>query len=240
MSTPDPNAAPPVATPPSARTITPEEYDALQAKFDELNTQAAQQQALLTRLSPYAEDIQWMVEEGGAIDAVRNTRKALKAMRESSQPQFTDPSQQALFEKVSHLDEFVTGLQKREQDEAERPQREQAQRYEAWKNDPANDRFFKKLVAEHPEIQGPQIRYLAELAAADNFAPLETVWNKVGHHITGAPAPAPPPSSLRADAGEAGATPPTGTVADMKPGDAQKAMRAFIVQDLKKQRGVPA
>jgi len=239
MSAGDPNnqpSGPPgsVATPPT-RSITADEYDALQARYDALQRDTAGQAQLLARLQPFADDIEWLVEGPGAADAVRRTRQALAAMKDADAPQYT-AAEKALLEKVSHLDEFVTGLQKREQDELERPQREQTEKYERWKADAANVRFFDKLVIDHPEIQGPHIRFLAEMAAADNFASLETTWNKVGWMLGGQPPAQPPPSSLRADAGEAGATPPAGGQPDAK----GPTMRDRIIQLERARRGISA
>lgn len=169
-----------------------------------LRERSAQFDALLERLGPYSEEVKWLVEHPDyAPGLVRNARSAYERMQSEQQPQIPD-WYKADHEQLSKLGKLAENWEQQQKDAIERPAREWAARWEAWKNDPANDRFYKKLRADHPELKKSHFVFLAEEAAESNFAPLEQVFNENRWMVARSERPAPPPPSSRASAGDVG------------------------------------
>lgn len=161
----------------------------------------------MAALEPFADDIRSIVQDETKRNVARESWKALSDMEQRRKPPVPDEIR-PVYEKVSKLEEFADTLMAERKAAAEAPQREWEQRWQAWQNDPSNNRFYERLKHDHPDIGTPELQYLAQKAASDNFAPLEEVWKKYETRFV-APKPAAPPTSLRSDAGDIGIPAPS-------------------------------
>lgn len=188
--------APAVETSAPSGHIDPEDYAALQSRL-------SQYEALTQRLSPYASDIQWMVENPDyAPNLVRDARKAYDRVREESGPQVPQELQ-PIVSKLSRLEKIADDYERQQKEIQEAPQREFANRWQAWQTDPRNEKFYNRLKTEHPDLTNRDMAYLAQTAADNGFEPLEQVWKSNEWRFVPQARTAPPPS-LRTDSGEVG------------------------------------
>ena len=173
--------------------------------YDQMQEQLAQARATFEALNPHAARLERLVKDPRAGELFDNALTAYQQFEERSKPAV--PSEmQPVYEKVSKLEKFVDDFEARRKDEEERPQREAQQRYVNWQNDAQNNRFFQRLMTDHPTLKPRDISYLAQVAAENNFEPLEAVWKTESWRFD-KPGVAAPPSSQRADAGEVGSAP---------------------------------
>jgi hypothetical protein len=188
---------------------------------------AAQFDALVTQLSPYAEKIKLLVDNPEYGEVADNAWSAYNDMREKQKPKIA-PELAPLAEDIGVIRKMADTLAKERQEAAEAPQRAWQNKWTAWQNDPANDRMYKKLLTDHPDLEAGDFRRMAELAAAKDFAPLATVWNENSWRFVKDARPSPPPSSLRTDAGDVGIPGPSSEPAT-KAENPQEAMRQRII-----------
>ena len=191
-----------------------------------LQRQLADAQATFTALQPHAARIRRLVDDPTAATLFDDAIDAYKRVQEKQGPQI-DPTMRPVYDKVSRLEKFVDDLEARNKAEAERPQREFNDRYTAWQNDPTNNRFFERLRTDH-QLAPHDVRWLAQVAANNNFEPLEEVWKKESWRFVRGASATPPPTSLRAEAGD-------GTAGATGGGPPQQTMRDRIV-DLERAR----
>lgn len=187
---------PPLTTEAPSTAIDPREYELLVRQMDDYrNTFAV--------LDPHAERIKRLVEDPEAAKLFDNAVQAYEQYRKTQEP--TVPAdQRPIYEKVSKLEKFVDDITAQQQAAREAPQKQFERSYDQWQHNPANERFYQRLVNDHPDLQRRDIQYLAQVAADSNFTePLEAVWKKEGWRFTRSEVSA-PPSSLRTDAGEPG------------------------------------
>jgi hypothetical protein len=187
---PDPTTTTP---PPSTETvIDPREFEVMQRQLADAN-------AAFAALQPHEERLRWLLEDPNAGTLIDDAREAYRRVQEKSGPKI-EPGMQPIYDKVSKLEKFVDDIETRQKAEAERPQREFNDRYNTWSNSRENNRFFERLMADH-QLQAHDLRWLAQVAANNNFEPLEEVWKKESWRFVKA-ASTPPPHSLRAEAGD--------------------------------------
>lgn len=198
----------------SAPLIDPREFEILQREVSDAR------EAFGT-LQPHSERIKRLLEDPSAGQLFDNAVEAYERAKRQNGPQF-DEAGRAIYDKVSRLEKFVDDVEKQRKDEAERPQREFQQHYNEWANSTVNNRFFSRLMADHPELKPRDMQYLAQVAAESNFEPLESVWKKESWRFERATTATPPPS-LRADAGD-------GTAAGAATGTDGVSMRDRIIQ----------
>jgi len=226
-----PGTTPPSPTQPAAppeRVIDPAEYDLLRGQVDDANR-------AFTALEPHQARIRRLLSDPHAAEMFDSTLKAYDDYEKSRQPAVPE-GMQPMYDKVSRVAEFVDKYEANQKAEAERPAREFATHYEDWKNSPVNNRFFQRLMAEHPDLKSRDLQYLAQCAADAGFAPLEQVWKQEGWRFGSAPgAGTPIPSSLRADAGDVGAAAP-----GAPPAGQGVTMRDRIIQLERQRRGLSA
>lgn len=166
-----------------------------------------------------------------AAELFDNAVKAYEQFEANNRPKVSDEVR-PIYDKVSKLEKFVDDYEAARQSELERPQREFMAKYNDWQNSPANNRFFQKLTVDHPELKPRDIQYLAQMAADDNFAPLEAVWKKESWRFV-QQGTAAPPTSQRADAGEVGSAPQPN-------GQGGPTMRERIIELERARRGISA
>lgn len=206
------------------------QFDA--AEIEELRANYAQAQAVLERLGPHADIIKRIVESDDDRSLAQKAWEARDKYVADQQPKV--PAEiQPLYDKVSRLDEFVSKYEKQQEDIATAPQRELANKWQEWQASPTNDRFYRKLKQDVPELNARDVQYLAQIAAEHNFEPLEETWKRDGWRVAPNQGASPPPSSLRTDAGDIGI--PGATAPPAAQG---MSMRDRIVQDLRRQRGI--
>ena len=227
LSTPGSGAAPPSPPPSPERVIDPAEYDALAG-------QVAEAQRAFGVLEPHQARIKRLLEDPQAAELFDNSLKAYDDYQKSRTPAVPD-GMQPMFEKVTRVADFVDKYEAHAKAEAERPAREFATHYDEWKNSAVNNRFFGRLMAEHPDLKARDLQYLAQCAADAGFAPLETIWKQEGWRFGTAPQSG-IPTSLRADAGDVGAAAP-GTPGAPPQG---VTMRDRIIQLERARRGLSA
>lgn len=184
------------------RVIDPREYDVLQR-------QLADAQATFTALQPHADRIRKLVEDPAASQLFDDALDAYARVQAKQGPRI-DEGVRPIYDQVSRLTKFVDDLEARNKAEAERPQREFMEHYTTWANSQQNNRFFERLMVDH-KLEPHDLRWLAQVAANNNFEPLEDVWKKESWRFVRGAAAAPPPSSLRAEAGDGTAGSATGT-----------------------------
>jgi hypothetical protein len=158
-------------------------------------------------INPHVARIERLVRDPQAGELFDNALCAYESMQRQS-PKVPDEIR-PVYEKVSRLEKFVDEYESRQKAEAERPQREFQTHYNDWANSPANNRFFTRLMADHPDLKPRDMQYLAQVAAENSFEPLEAVWKKESWRFE-RPGVSAPPTSLRADAGEVGSAPQGG------------------------------
>lgn len=197
----------PPAAPEPERVIDPREYDVLQR-------QLADAQATFAALQPHADRIRRLVEDPTASTLFDDALDAYKRVQEKQGPKI-DPTVAPVYEKVSRLEKFVDDLESRQKAEAERPQREFMQHYTAWTNDASNNRFFERLMVDH-KLEPHDLRWLAQVATNNNFEPLEETWKKESWRFVRGASATPPPTSLRAEAGDGTAGAPSGPQGTMR------------------------
>lgn len=213
---------PPLTTEAPPTAVDPREYELLQRQLDEARS-------VFTTLDPHADRIKWLVEDPEAARLVDNARKAYEQYRHEQEP-LVPPDQKPIYDKVSKLEKFVDDYTAQQQAAREAPQKQFAQAYDQWQHNPANERFYQRLVVDHPDLQRRDIQYLAQVAADNNFSePLEAVWKKEGWRFTQQPSSA-PPTSLRTDAGE------PGTAGNATGGET--SLRSRVIQLERERRGI--
>jgi uncharacterized protein with von Willebrand factor type A (vWA) domain len=195
--------------------IDPEEYSQLQA-------QVAQYQTAFDRLNPQAARIQRLLEDPDAANLFDNAYESYKNLQKSQEPEIPE-NVRPLYAKVSKLEELADQVLKEREDAANKPQREYQEKWQAWQNSPANDRFYKRLIHDNKDLKARDLQYLAQVAAEKDFAPLEEVWKEEQWRFVPQQRSA-PPSSLRSDNGEVGIPGPSQT------GTQEKTMRGRLVE----------
>lgn len=158
-------------------------------------------------INPHAARIERLVRDPHAGELFDNAVRAWEQI-ESQKTKVPDEIR-PVYEKVSRLEKFVDDFETRQKAEQERPQREFQTHYNDWANSPANNRFFTRLMADHPDLKPRDVQYLAQVAVENNFEPLEATWKKESWRFE-RPGYSAPPTSLRADAGEVGSAPRSG------------------------------
>jgi hypothetical protein len=230
-----PNNAPPVVAPATSPPDASGHIDP--AAYQAAVERAAQFDELVAQLSPHAEKIKLLVENPEYGEVAGNAWDSYQTMREKQKPKI-DPALAPLYEKVSTIEAMANTLAKERQEAAEAPQRAYAQKWTSWQNDPANDRMYRKLRADHPDLEDGDFRRMAELAAAKDFAPLATVWNENSWRFVKDARPT-PPTSLRTDAGDIGIPGPSSAPTDGTPSpSAQEQMRQFIINKERARRQI--
>lgn len=211
---------------PPSQSIDPGEYEALLQEN-------AQWRAAFAGLEPQAERIKRLRDDPNAAQLFDNAISAYENFEKQRGPQIPD-DQRPMYDKISKLESFVDRYEQQQKDEAERPQREFAARYNDWQNSAANNRFFTRLMADHPGLAPRDVQYLAQCAAEKNFEPLEETWKREGWRFV-KPGDTAPPSSLRTDVGEVGI--PSESTRSAPP-NGGPSMRDRIVQLEKQRRGI--
>lgn len=202
-------------------------------QYEHLRQQVQQAEAAFERLSPHQKRIQRLLEDPEAGELFDSALSSYERMRAERQPPV--PAEFApVYEKVSKLEKFVDKYEEREKEAAERPQREFQARYQEWQNSPVNNRFFARLMADHPELKPRDLQYLAQVAVEANFEPLEATWKKESWRFERQGTSA-PPTSQRADAGDVGI--PGGKPAAATGGP---TMRERIIELERARRGLTA
>lgn len=209
---------------------TPSPIDA--AEYEALLQENAQWRATFASLEPQADRIKRLRDDPNAAQLFDNAVSAYEEIERKRGPKVSEELS-PIYDKVSKLEGFVDEYRAQQKNEAERPQREFMSRYTDWQNSAANNRFFSRLMADHPELKQRDIQYLAQVASEQNFEPLEETWKRESWRFL-KPGEATPPSSLRTDVGEVGI-----------PGESQKgasdqgpSMRQRIVELERARRGI--
>lgn len=158
-------------------------------------------------LNPHAARIERLMRDPQAGELFDNALRAYESMQKQG-PKVPE-EMRPVYDKVSRLEKFVDDFEARQKADAERPQKEFQTRYTDWANSPANNRFFTRLMADHPDLKPRDMQYLAQVAAESGFEPLEAIWKKESWRFE-RPGFQAPPTSLRADAGEVGSAPQGG------------------------------
>lgn len=226
---PQPQPAPqPSPASQAAPVSEPDTITVSRADYDELQNQLHSARATYDLLNPHSDRINRLVRDPRAAELFDRAVKAYEDM--GKQEPEIDPQFRPVYDKVSRLEKFVDDFESRQKAEAERPQREFTARYNDWQNSPTNNRFFTRLMTDHPELKPRDLQYLAQVAAENNFEPLEAVWKKESWRFE-RPGGSAPPSSLRADAGEIGSAPsgqpPQGTTMRQRIIDLERARRGL-------------
>lgn len=201
------------------------------AEYEALLQENAQWRATFASLEPQAERIKRLRDDPNAAQLFDNAVTAYEEFERKRGPKVSEELN-PIYEKVSKLESFVDEYRQQQKSEAERPQREFMARYNDWQNSAANNRFFSRLMADHPELKQRDIQYLAQVASEQNFEPLEETWKRESWRFL-KPGESAPPSSLRTDVGEVGI-----------PGESQRgepqgqSMRDRIVQLERQRRGI--
>ena len=217
---------PTTTTAPSA----PPSIDASQ--YEAALQEAQQMRAAFTVLEPHNERIRRLLEDPNAAQLFDNALSAYENFERERAPKVPDELN-PIFEKVSKLETFVDRYEKQQQEAAERPQREFTARYSDWQNSAANNRFYTRLVNDHPELQPRDVQYLAQCAAEKNFEPLEETWKREGWRFVKSHDAA-PPTSLRTDIGEVGIPGESTRTA----GTGGPTMRERVIQLERQRRGI--
>jgi len=237
MSTTDPNQQPVPESPPSPQPAPPqpagdpETISVNRAEYDAMQEQLAQARATFDVLNPHASRIERLIRNDRAGELFDNAWNAYEGIQRSNEPQVRDDVK-PLYDKVAKIEKYVDDYEAARKSELERPQREYQARYVEWQNAPANNRFFQRLQADHPELKPRDVQYLAQVAAENNFEPLESVWKKESWRFERQGSAA-PPNSQRADAGEIGSAPSPG-------GQGGPSMRERIIELERARRGMTA
>jgi hypothetical protein len=220
LTTPSPTVAPDTGTP---------QHDA--RDYDALDREIAEARRTFEVLNPHAARISRLVEDPRAAEVFDNSMRALEQFEADREPQ-VDERLKPVYEKVNRIEKFVDNYEKAERDKTEAPQREFATRYNEWQRSAPNERFFKRLMADHPDLKPRDVQYLAQVAAEADFEPLEATWKKESWRFT-RPTSSSPPSSQRTDAGEVGSSAPAGA-----PSNGQATtVRERVVQLERQRRG---
>jgi hypothetical protein len=209
---------PPVETPapPTAvEHIDPAEYAQVQARN-------AQLEATFESLNPHAQRIKRMLDDPDYVRMIDETEAAAEAIRARQAPR-VPPELAPIDGRLSKLEQVADEYLNARKAEAERPQREFAEKWNKWQNDPINDRFYRRLTADHPDLDPSDFQWLAQRAAQKDFASLETIWKENEWRFVQAKREAPPPS-LRANAGDVGIPGPSSG------GAPKQSMRERIVE----------
>lgn len=225
------NTTPQPSPQPAAPAPEPDTIPVSRAEYDAMQEQLAQARATFEVLNPHAARLEKLVKEPRYAEIFDDAITAYENIRTRSQPQVPDEIR-PVYEKVSKLETFVDKYEAREKEAQERPAREYQQRYNEWQNAPSNNRFFQRLMSDHPELKPRDIQYLAQVAAEDNFEPLEAVWKKESWRFE-RQATSAPPTSQRADAGEVGSAPSSN-------GSQGPSMRERIIELERARRGMTA
>jgi hypothetical protein len=235
MSTTDPTQQPiaqpqPTAQPsPSAPPVSePDTITVSRADYDAMQDQLHQARSTYDVLNPHSSRIERLIKDPHAAELFDRAVRAYEDMGRR-EPEI-DPSIKPVWDKVSRVEKFVDEFEARQKDEAERPQREFTARFNDWQNSPANNRFFTRLMTDHPDLRPRDLQYLAQVAAENQFEPLEAVWKKESWRFE-RPGSSAPPTSLRADAGEVGSAPQPGQPPQ------GKTMRERIIELERARRG---
>lgn len=187
-------AAPATTQAPSGH-IDPEEYNRLL----EENSRYAQ---AFDRLTPQTERISRLMNDPDAAAVFDNALQALEDMKRRQEPQVPEELK-PIVTKLSRLEKLADEYEKQQKDLQEAPQRELQTKWQNWMTDSGNEKFYRKLATDHPDLKQRDLQYLAQVAAEQNFVPLETVWNEQSWRFVPPTRSAPPPS-LRANAGDVG------------------------------------
>jgi hypothetical protein len=198
------------------------------AEYEALLHENQQMRATFAMLDPQSDRIRKLVEDPNAADLFDHALSTFEEYKQQRGPKVSEELT-PIYDKVSKLETFVDKYEQQQKELAEKPQREFTARYNDWQNSAANNRFFTRLMADHPELAQRDVQYLAQCAAEKSFEPLEETWKREGWRFVKSGAST-PPSSLRTDVGEVGI-----------PGESQRTaspeatMRQRII-DLEKQR----
>lgn len=204
------------------------------AEYDAILQENAQWRAAFAGLEPQAERIKRLRDDPNAAQLFDNALSAYENFEKQRGPKIPDELN-PIFEKVSKLETFVDRYEQQQKEVAERPQREFVARYADWQNSAANNRFFTRLMSDHPGLAPRDVQYLAQCAAEKNFEPLEETWKREGWRFV-KPGDTAPPSSLRTDVGEVGI--PSESARTAQQPDQKDAMRNRIIQLERQRRGI--
>ena len=140
-----------------------------------------------------------LVEHPEYADLFKNAVKSYEAVRADQAPKVPEELK-PLYDNVSRLSKLADEYENERKSVAEAPQREFQQKWEAWGNDTANQRFFGKLTSEHPDLEPEDIQRMAQIASRNGFIPMEQVWSEHSWRFVKPTENRPaPPTSLRSD-----------------------------------------
>lgn len=205
--------------------IDPEAYYALQRQLQEQN-------GVLERLAPHADRIKRLVEDEAAASLFDNTLSAYEQMQRAKEPEV--PSELApLDARLKKIEEVADAFLAERKAAQEAPERERKGKYDTWLNE--SKQYGQRLVQEHPELNengGAAWTYLENIAKSNDYEPLEKVWKREGKRFIRESGESAPPSSLRADTGDAGIPGPSTEARDPNtPIDFRKELLKRLAKD---------
>jgi hypothetical protein len=195
-------------TAPAAPSAAAPDFDrsAYDAELTRLRNQVGQYEQSLSALQPYADEINWLASDPGNAEFIRKSRRAYEQARQEDTQ--LPPGMRALGDKVDKIDKFVDSLQAEQQRAAQEP-------FQRWMREA--EAFLHSKAKDNPAIQ-EQLNNIAyqfgalsrPVANGGRGMSLDEAWQ----YITEPPyvkknSPAPPPPSMRADAGMPGLPPPS-------------------------------
>jgi hypothetical protein len=184
---------PPSPSAPSTPAIDPAEYEELKRFRDEA-TQT------FTRLQPFAEDLNWMSADEQNLEFIRQARKTYEDSRKAREPEL-DPATRRVLDEVKPLKEYVSKLEKREQDQVAREQAAFAQKTRSVRD---------RLVAEKPWLAENNDAGIYAIAAfGDRLGLTDLAEAAKAFDAAGQPKGVTPPRSLRGEASAAGVPGPS-------------------------------
>jgi len=193
----DPTA--PVQTTPTEPSghIDPAAYAAMQRELEE-------SRGVLERLAPHADRIKRLVEDENAAAIFDNTLKAYADLERSKEPQIPD-NLKGFDARLAKIEQAAQALLDEREAQRKAPEVERQNKYQQWLNE--SKTYGNRLLQEHPELNeanGAAWYYLENVAAANDYEPLEKVWKREGHRFVRDSGTPPPPSSLRSEVGDPG------------------------------------
>jgi len=200
------------------------------SEFANMQRELGEYRQIFGVLAPHADRIKRLVEDPEAAKLFDNAWTAYEDYQKKNAP-VVPPEQQPIYDKVSKLEKFVDDYTAQQREVAEAPQKQFQFAYDQWQRNPANERFYQRLMTDHPDLQRRDIQYLAQVAADQNFTePLEAVWKRESWRFVHGEMSA-PPSSLRTDAGEPGTAGNANAPQD-------KSIRARVIELERERRGI--
>lgn len=196
--TPQPlGAAAPAATPSGV------DLDQMRAELERIRGERDQLASGLQQLRPYAEDIEWLTQDPGNQQFLRESRKAYDDARKARNavPEELRP----IAEKVDRLNSFVDNFEAAQQRAAAEP-------HQRWLQEGRS--FCEGLISKHPNELGknadPSLAWAGALERICQSRGLtwEEGW-KILQPAFVKEVSGPPPTSMRADTGFAGLPPPS-------------------------------